>query len=449
MRDKAYLAIISGAFLFLLLWCPAMFALEKADAVSFDDNRNYIDPKVYEDVPFADLLNKIEEIKAGLENLYTNYLPAYDFVVRNMRDAGTSMQVDFVDILSPPPPKTKDDPTGAASVGEIVSENAEEEAAQQETRPPLPQFTVTYLGEGPERKFYAIRPYDFLESVMKADEDTLYQTMRHQAEGVNRLIKANSDVDFYVYIGGTMQDQEYFNDVMPDELCTYDMFHEFLDRIEGAAGIDYFKIGTLDDKLKKQWRTDHHWNSVGSYDVYCDVIKMIAKNSPEIGEPVKIIETKQYPNIKMRGSYAALSGYSRFYEDFFVYVYDLPGSPSASLAMKSSEARYDSGRYDDNKNMYEDHYVNYYQIKNRYEYENGTKRNLMVIGDSLTYWSVWLIAANFDRTYVYMPWDGQWIDYNRYIEDNKITDVLLMVHSQAGIFNIYGYSRYEQLQTGN
>ena len=443
-KDKIYLAVMCGIFFCLLGWCPLMLVLDKTGAVAFDDNRNYIDPgAVYESGPFAGLLNKIEEGKAALENIYTNYLPAYDFIVQIMRDAETSIQTDFVDmlaLLSQGGPGPASESAAAGDSGDIIPEP---------TEPPLPQFTAVYIGEDQFRTFYAFRPYDFLESVMKPDEATLYNNMRHQAAGVNRLIQANKTVDFYVYISGTMQDEDYFRHIMPDELCTAPMFREFMDSIEGAAGIDRFKIATLEDKLKKQWHTDHHWNSVGSYDIYGDIIRMIGKNSPEIGEPVGIREIKEYPEIKFRGSYAALAGYSRFYDDFFVYDYDLPASPSSALAMRSQEREYDAGKHDGGGgNIYMDHYVNYYQFKYKYAYNNNTGRNLLIIGDSMTYWSAWLIAANFDTTYIYMPWDRQYIDYNKYIEDNAITDVLLMVHSQAGIFNIYGYSTYEQLETG-
>jgi len=442
MRDKIYIAAVCAIFFCLLAWCPLMLVLDKTGAVPFDDNRNYIEPeKIYGSGPLSGLLNKIEGGKAAIGNIYTNYLPAYDYIVRAMRDADTSLQVDFVDMLA------SLSEGGPAGPGESGPEAAAD-TVPEPTEPPLPDFTVTYIGEDAFRTFYAIRPYDFLESVMKPDEDTLYGNMRRQAAGINRLIKANTDVDFYVYVGGTMQDEEYFRHIMPNELCTAPMFNEFMDSIEGAAGKGRFKIDTLAKKLEKQWHTDHHWNSVGSYDVYCDIIGMISQNSPEIGAPVKIAGIVEYPEIQFRGSYANLAGYRRFYDDFFVYVYDLPDSPSPALAMRDRDREYAAGKHDDNKNIFTDHYVNYYHIKNRYAYNNGNGRNLMLIGDSLTYWSAWLIAANFDATYIYMPWDRQYIDYNKYIADNNITDVLLMVHSQAGIFDIYGYSTYGQLETG-
>ena len=454
MRDKIYIAIISAAFLFLLLWCPAMAALEKLGAVTFEDNRNYIDPeKVYEaDAPMAELLNKIEEGKVALQNLYTNYLPAYNRIVQTMKGLESSMQMDFVDMLASAPVELKTTPdavtkTESDESNNNINNNEESDVIPEETEPAMPQFTATYIGEETNRRFYAIRPYDFLDSVMKLDEESLYKNMRHQVEGINRLIKANTDVNFYLYIGKTLQDTDYFNDIIPNELCTASMFNEFMDSIEGAAGKGYFKIDTIEDRLAKQWRTDHHWNAVGSYDVYCDIINMVSKNSPEIGEPVKIKEVIEYPNIQMRGSYAALSGFQNFYEDFFVHVYDFPNPGPRPFSMRSNASDYDAGAYDNNKNMFADHYCNYYVNRKRYVYANETGRNLMIIGDSLTYWSAWLIASNFDATYVYFPWDGETIDYNEYIEENGITDVLMMVYSQAGIFNVYGYCKYEQLRT--
>jgi len=447
MRDKLYVAILSVVFFFLLIWCPVMVGLEKVSLMKFPDNRNYIVPaEISEKMPFSEVLNKIEEGKATLENVYTNYLPAYNQVVQTIQNAESSMQVNFVGILSSSNNQNNNlENTAESDVNAITGENGEN--IQEETKPPLPNFTVTYVGEDAHRKFYAIRPYDFLESVLKLDEKKLYRNMRHEAEQINRIIKANTDVNFYLYIGTVMQDTAYFNDIMPNELCTYDMFHEFMDSIEGAAGKDYFKIGTLEDRLSKQWKTDHHWNSIGSYDVYCDILNMVRKNTPEIGEPVKILETKYYPGVKMRGSYSALSGYREFYEDFFAYEYDLSNQGSRNASMRDRSREYEEGKFDDTKDIFLDHYSNYYIGRSKYSYDNNNGRNLLIIGDSLTYWSAWLIAANFENTYLYFPWDGQVMDYNQYIKDNEITDVLMMVYSQAGIFNVYGYCKYEQIQT--
>ncbi|MCL2773927.1 MAG: hypothetical protein FWD71_11310, partial [Oscillospiraceae bacterium] len=390
-------------------------------------------------VPFAGILNKMEEGKAALENLYTNYLPAYTRIVNTIKNAESSLQVNFADMLSPE--------KSAGNNPGVLDSGGTAQNGQGETTQSLPQFTVTYVGEDAYRKFYAVRPYDFLESVLKLDEADLRKNMLHESAEINRLIKANTDVNFYLYIGRTMQDEEYFNDIFPDELCTAPMFHEFMDSIEGAAGKDYFKIDTLENRLIKQWKTDHHWNAAGSYSGYCDIINMMRKNTPEIGEPVKILDTKAYPNIKMRGSYAALSGYTDFYEPFYVNIYDLQNQGPGQYSMRSREAEYDAGVYDNSQDIFLDNYVNYYFDRRQYQYDNNNGRNLLIIGDSLTYWTAWLIAANFDNTYVYFPWDAQTIDYNRYIKDHNITDVLMLVYSQAGIFNVYGYCNYEQLQT--
>ena len=451
MRNKIYIIIVSAIFLILLLWCPSAALLEHLGVIAFADNQNHRSPERIHEGALSDFLNRIEEGKTALDNLYTNYLPAYDRIVQVMQNIESSVQMNFVDMLLKfETPRNVPEinaniiaPTDNAD----IPEDSEIEIIQEEVPPPMPQFTAVYVGEETHRRFYAIRPYDFLESVLKLDEENLYKNMQHQIAGINRIIAANTDVNFYLYIGKTMQDTEYFNHIIPNEISTASMFNEFMDSIEGAAGKDYFKIDTLEDRLAKQWRTDHHWNAVGSHDVYCDIISMISKNSPEIGEPFEVKDIKEYPNIQMRGSYAALSGFQNFYEDFFVYTYDFPNQSTRRYSMRSREADYDAGVYDGNQNIFLDHYSNFYENRRRYVYNNNNGRNLMIITDSLSYWSAWLIASNFDNTYVYFPWDGQTINYNEYIEQNKITDVLMMVYSQAGIFNVYGYCRYEQLQT--
>jgi hypothetical protein len=175
---------------------------------------------------------------------------------------------------------------------------------------------------------------------------------------------------------------------------------------------------------------------------------MMRKNTPEIREPIEAKERKEYPGIQFRGSYAALSGYRRFYDDFWVYIYDLPNQGPPRYSMRSRADQYDAGHYDNYHNIFMLHYEHYYHTdRRRFVYENNTGRNLLIITDSLSHWTGWLIASSFDVTYLYFPWDGRTVDYNEYIRERGITDVLMLVYSQAGIFNVYGYCRYEQLQT--
>jgi len=432
VRNKIYLSSVSVLLLGLLAWCPLMTVMENFSILEFDDNRNYKDPaRTYEDVPFASVMNKMEDGKASLENMYTNYLPAYDRVVGRLSDTENSVQMKFLSLFSPKTEIPNSDDLNGEDFIDTKSIN----------------FTAMYTREDAERRYYIIQPYDFIEPAMKMSPENLRVNMLRQLGEINRLIES-CPVDFYLYIIKTMQDERYFNDIIPDEYCTADLFNEFWDGIKGEAGKDFFKIDTLDKKLKKAFKTDHHWNAAGVYEAYCDIIAMISKNSPEIGKPLPVKNIKTYPNIQMRGSWAAQAGYARFYEEFFVYEYDLPPAVRGT-DIQSNAARFDAGEFDNinGGNPFFDCYHSYYHARRLYAYQNNTGRNLLIIADSLSYWSGWLIAANFDRTYLIFPWDNADIDFTQYIINNGITDVLVMLYAPAVVYNIARTSDLEHLLT--
>jgi hypothetical protein len=181
---------------------------------------------------------------------------------------------------------------------------------------------------------------------------------------------------------------------------------------------------------------------LGAYSGYCDIIGMINKNAPEIGGPLPLSGLITYEDVNMRGSASRISSFPRFTETFSVMDIKLP---EKRVAVADNARKYERGSFD--KNMYADHYALYYNYKSEYVSENNTGRKLLIIGDSFTWWSSWLIAANFDTTYVYYPWDKKELNYREYIEKNGITDVLMMLFSDRMIFNIYNDCPLENIRT--
>jgi hypothetical protein len=288
-------------------------------------------------------------------------------------------------------------------------------------------------------RYYAIRPNDFLDTALSFPEEVLRANMEYQISEVNRLAAAtaNSGADFYLYVFTRMQDTAYFTDIIPNEISTLPMFNEFLSKIEGAAGIDTLDIDTPEKRLERIFKTDHHWSAMGAYSGYTDIISMISAVSPEIGEPIPLNGLITYEDVEMRGSASRIASFPRFTETFSVMDIDLPPhSEEPRYRVAGKDRIYSTGKFD--KNMYADHYETYYSRPSKYIYpENNTGRNLLIIGDSYTWGSAWLIAANFDETYLFYPWDGRRMDLNEYIEENNITDVLLMQFSDRIVFNIY------------
>jgi len=437
-RARLYVVAICTVFVFLFVWCPMSYILDITGIYRTADIKNYKDPeKVYESGPLAGLLNKIEEGKAGLDNLYTNYLPLYGPLVTFLKTSDSDITFSFVNLLAgfskkpaaPSPPAENDAAPEVAEAEKSIIDRLE--------------FSTMMLSNDGLHKYYVIYPSEndivesFIDTIVSPPEETLRANMEIQLEHINRITKAltYTDVDFYFYVGKRMQDAAYVTKILPGEISTAPYFDEFMDRIENTKGKGALDVDTLEKRMENVFRTDHHWSALGAYSGYCDIIGMMNKNSPEIGEPIPLNGLIAYPEVKMRGSAALISSFQRIEELFSVMDITLPEKDTRYKVTDNAEI-YESGNFD--KNRFADHYALYYNRPARYIYpSNFTGRRLLIIGDSYTWWSDWLIAANFDETYVWYPWDRKKMDLYEYIEKNGITDILMMLFSDRVIFNLY------------
>jgi len=414
--------------------------LAKLGAVSVSGIKNERPPeRDYGDGLFSGALNKIEAGKAEIASLYTNYLPLYGEIVTLLGSIESDAQMSFVDLFA-----------GNANIAvNLPDESEEDEEIEAPAQSLIDQydFSAIMLVDDGLHRYYAIRPFDFIDTALSFSENRLLANMDVQIAHINRIAKATaaSGADFYLYVGKRMQDADYFADIVTTEISTAPYFREFMDRITGAKGKGALDVDTLEKRLENIFLTDHHWSALGAYSGYCDIINMINKNSPEIGAPIPLRGLITYEDVKMRGSASTISSFARFTETFRVMDIELP-EQHRNYRVRDNAWRYEEGEFD--KSMYADHYQQYYNWQNRYIYPtNKTGRNLLIIGDSYTWWSSWLLAANFDETHVYYPWDRKRLNYDDFIYDKQITDVVCMLFSDRLIFNIYGDCPLENIRT--
>lgn len=404
--------------------------MNAAGAIKIADIGNYKDPaKVYEDTTVLNkALNKIEEGKAALENIYTNYIPGYSSIVININSLSSDLHFSFVESMMKSADSVKKPETNPETDGDT-------ETVEETTAAPI-EYSAVYLGEGDGvHKYYAIYPTEFIDTALSWDIDRLESNMFEQIDHVNRIIAANTGVNFYLYVGKRMQDAEYYPEIVKGEISTAPQFNYFMESIEGTKGKGYLNVDTIEARLTNVFKTDHHWSAMGAYSGYTDIINMISAVTPEISSPIQLKGLITFPDVQLRGSASRISSFHRFYEEFSVMDVDIPEGEQGAR-MHDSYDKYISGNF--NKERFADHYELYYNKPNPIKYpSNTTGRNLLIIGDSYTWWSSWLIAANFDATYLYYPWDRKKLNYNKFIEENGITNVLLMQFSDRIIFNIY------------
>lgn len=341
--------------------------------------------------------------------------------------------------------------SGEITAGSNVQESIQESATvEPEPSEPPVKAEVIFLRDDGMHRYYKIEPYKILDRFVKDNNGNLGKRFDIQVDNLNRIIAANDKVNFYVYICTRMQDTAYFQDLFPDELATQDYVSEFMASIKGCKGIGQLDIDTMEKRKEKIWDTDHHWSAMGAYSGYVDVINMMKEDTPEIGDPLELNPGKLivFDDVKARGSYANILQFDEYWEPLKVLDIDIPEFTKKSIYAPAYDA-YNAGNF--SRDTFADHYVLYYNntAVRRYKLaEPKNERNLFLIGDSYTWWFSWLIASNFANVYIYLPpWDKTRIDYNQYIQDNNITDVLVMQFSDRLMFDYYNDSLLRVIKT--
>jgi len=263
-------------------------------------------------------------------------------------------------------------------------------------------------------------------------------------------------VNFYVYVCLRFQETETFAEIIKDirpmrgETSTkhfLEAFFEGLDNIPAINAYDYFKIDTLEKRLEYIFKTDHHESPRGAYSIYRDVITMMAKDSPEIGEPYEA-EFKKVPGIEYRGSHVWGHGYTEIYDEFEYYIVDLPPhdmfeSLNGRRKTQSALEAYESRRF--GRDTFYDHYANFFPRPQNIVYpENNIGRNLLMLADSYAWGFSELISAHFDNTYI-VPWTHGTFEYNKFIREKNITDVIIIQYSGRILFNTYNDTQLERV----
>jgi hypothetical protein len=451
-----------------MLWCPGAVLLEKLNVISLPENKNIKLPdKVYETGGvLSSVLNSIEKGKANIENIYSNGLPMYENITRFMLDNERNMREYLLETLysfeKPEPVKNETSLKNPDNIDKQDSVPESTEPSPEATKPKV-QYKAKRIGTDSFNAVWAFAeedlPYSegWTDKTLLASEDELRERLGTQARHVNRIANANHDVNFYVYVCTRFQETEIFGEIIKDiramrnEISTYHLMKEFFVRLDETAinNWDYFKIDTVEKRIERICKTDHHESAQGAYSIYCDVINMMAKDSPEIGEPRKA-EFGVIPKLELRGSHVWGHGYTEIVDEWVYYKIDLPEHTMASnINGKGRTVRqldkYLDGKF--SKDTFADHYATFYPRPAYVEYPgNKTGRNLLMLTDSYSWATGELIASHFDKTYATL-WTHGRFEYNEFIWENNITDVIILQVADRLLYDIQNDTQLDKVIT--
>lgn len=450
MKAKQLIIVMIAIMLFFGIVSPVIGALGSFGVI---ENRlatkNLIVTEKYYDetTPFHGVLNAVEEMKTGIRNIYSNCIPFYSFIVSSVQSMDLRL-LNLSDSLLQTMLYPEEDTPAQPDVTDTLDASAEtaESAEPDETEPVKEQIhcTASRLQAG-RPNIYSIEPLKVLERLEGANDRELQKLMDRQLEYLDRLYSEAPDLNYYCYMGTRIQETDFYSDIVKNPKSTAPYFKAFVEGLNPGYTFDYLHIDTPEDRISKLYRTDHHWNMFGAYEGYQQIIDMMYENTPEIGQPVEY-DIVKVDGVQWFGSMAGSVGFSdeTYLDDF--YVIDMTDFPThiagSGYKIQRTFDAYMNGRYPQG-NLYHDYHGSYYPPQPSYEFpDNNTGRNLLLIGDSYSWSIAPIIAAHFDTTICYnTPWmiaDNVKYDYKQIIEDNGITDVLVLLYSSRLLFGYDG-----------
>ncbi len=219
-------------------------------------------------------------------------------------------------------------------------------------------------------------------------------------------------------------------DFSKNNLRVNDYYGKLKKELKGEKGLKRLEWDTFDDYKRFFYKTDHHWNYIGSYQGYLDIMEMLGEKN--IVEPKEIFTNHE----DYYGSFARNTNNYDYHEEFTYYRFDLPEHSSAINRKVQKYNHYEE---------YENHDYQYGQSVNYYAYVYGDdygeivfdynqpkKENLLIIGNSDSNPINELIASSFNKTYVvdlrhYKNSIGENFIPRDYIKNNKIDKVLVLM----------------------
>ena len=229
--------------------------------------------------------------------------------------------------------------------------------------------------------YYNFDCYDSLLSGYETINEENLERINNRIEVYNKL---NSYIDTYYYFISTaaiynFEKNEY----------SIDLPKLLEEKLSGNYKMASLIFNNYEDYTKYFYKTDHHWNHIGTQKAYEDIIAMI-RSKDKILKPIEEVE---FEDTIFYGSAARISQIFDFKENFKVYKYDYP---DMKIINDKEPGIY--GNYD--------------------EYYKGNVNKL--------------IAAHFNKTYDvdlrhYENLFNEEFDIKEYIDRNDIDKVLIIM----------------------
>jgi hypothetical protein len=250
-------------------------------------------------------------------------------------------------------------------------------------------------------------------------------------DNLELLVDQNPELTFYVF----------YHERLP--LSKYHPLNLYFFNSDRGQTFEYFKenkptkvkLGVLqfsgfEDLNDNYFGTDHHWNIHGIQKAYSGIYEMLSKNVPSISPPLDLNNLYTIPDIAFLGSYARKSLYPIKGENFEIASITIP---PYKIITNEEVWEINQGDLYQRKNYSREKYSSYYEIffgnergLPEYVFENGSNRNLLLIGSSFTRPLIPLLANHFHHTYYVDLRTNKDFSFSKFISSHPVDDVIFL-----------------------
>lgn len=284
----------------------------------------------------------------------------------------------------------------------------------------------------------------YLINSPETEKDYTMKAYQNRAAQLLKLRQDHPELKLYIYFVNRAVNCDWYGEYNDIHVFDYASYFEQLITKDSQIRFGQFHIADLQDYMNTGYKTDFHVNNRGSYRIYQDIYAMMAQDISLSPQLIPLSEN-DYDNLQFFGAiiqrenrpYVTLS--TEYLDVFRTYKFNY-GPFTSYLEDKKMvlglEDEYEMGQID--RDIFFDHQFSYYGGQAglvRFEFNQPTKPNLLIMSDSQGRPSRKLIAQHFNTTIFLDDVETRTKDLDEIIRKYHITVALFM--GQTGMFELY------------
>lgn len=273
---------------------------------------------------------------------------------------------------------------------------------------------------------YQVGNSDYLVYYPIQGKEELKQRILDRIWQMNHLAELYPNTSFYIYRPLQAQELPFFDEA--NQINSSGYHYNTMAQASAKIPFKMFEMKDLEEYKKYFFASDHHWNYLGSYLGYTQILEMLQPEAEPLLPQDKQCLPENYP---FYGTHANATGRILPGDIFCAYTFDF-----ADISAKNFE----TGESISLRNV-NDFLANYQQAENDYYYNEAYstfgerthfynpkgKGSLLLVGDSYSAPIVQLLASHYQDLYLLRCQEKfETFDYISFLDTHSIDQVLFM-----------------------